>query len=75
MEQLNLAWLRQVRRARHISSKRAAAAIGKTRTTLWRYENGRTAITTDDLLALAKLYGGSVADVFCERLGDEDAGV
>ena len=72
MERLNLAKLRQARHARHISSARAAKGIGKTRSTVWRYENGKTAITTEDLLALAKLYGCSVADFFYRDLEDTD---
>lgn len=70
MEKLNLAWLRKARRDKHISSARAAKVIGKTRSTLWRYENGKTEITTEDLLKLAQLYGCSVTDFFCKEMGE-----
>ena len=50
-------YLRRLRRQRHLDLTEAAAMIGKSRSTLWRYENGQTNMSAATLLQLAELYG------------------
>ena len=53
-------FLRRLRRQRHLSLAEAAALLGKSRTTVWRYENGRVNMPSEMLLRLAEFYGVSV---------------
>ena len=53
-------FLRRLRRQRHLSLAEAAALLGKSRTTVWRYENGRVNMPAAMLLRLAEFYGVSV---------------
>ena len=50
-------FLRRLRRQRCLSLGEAAALLGKSRTTLWRYENGRVNMPSEMLLRLAEFYG------------------
>ncbi len=63
MERLNLGWLRQVRRRKHMTTDSVAKAIGKDRSTIWRYETGQTTMSVDILFQLLHLYGASIVDV------------
>ena len=53
-------FLRRLRRQRRLSLEEAAALLGKSRTTIWRYENGRVNMPSAMLLRLAEFYGVSV---------------
>ena len=72
MEKLNLSWLKQARRSKHLSVKRVAASIGKTRGAVWRYDAGVTDIPVRTLCKLLNLYGVSVVDVFCQEVDPND---
>lgn len=70
MEQLNLGWLRQARRKKKMTTEAVAKAIGKDRSTVWRYETGQTAMTVNILFRLLQLYGISIKDVVMVKEGD-----
>ena len=53
-------FLRRLRRQRRLSLEEAAALLGKSRTTIWRYENARVNMPSAMLLRLAEFYGVSV---------------
>lgn len=53
-------FLRRLRRQRRLSLGEAAAMLGKSRSTLWRYENGRVNMPSEMLLRLAEFYGVSL---------------
>ena len=53
-------FLRRLRRQRRLSLGEAAALLGKSRSTLWRYENARVNMPSGMLLQLAEFYGVSV---------------
>jgi len=63
MEQLNLNWLRKARRNKRLTLNAVAAAIGKSRSTIWRYEAGEIPLTVDILFQILDLYGLSITDV------------
>lgn len=60
METINLQWLRQARRKKHLNLTQAADLIGKNKTTLWRWENGKSQISMRNLFKLAHIYGVEV---------------
>lgn len=70
MESINLNWLRQARRKRHLSVDRVAELVGKDRTTIWRYENGITPLTVEMLFQLLNIYNLSIVDVLVKEGGD-----
>ena len=70
MESINLNWLRQARRKRHLTVDRVAEMVGKDRTTLWRYENGSTPLTVDMLFRLLDIYQLSILDLLVNEGGD-----
>ena len=70
MESINLNWLRQARRKRHLTVERVAELVGKDRTTIWRYENGITPMTVDMLFKLLAIYHLSVVDVVVKEGGE-----
>lgn len=72
MEQLNLSWLRQARRRKKMSLEKAASIVGKNRSTMFRYENGKTPLTIDTLLQLLNSYGVSIMDVIAVKEDDND---
>ena len=53
-------YLRRLRRQRRLSLAEAAQLIGKSRSTVWRYENDKINMSAATLLQLAELYGVSV---------------
>jgi transcriptional regulator with XRE-family HTH domain len=55
--------LASARKQRHMSLGMASRYSGIPKSTLWRYEEGRSRIPADAVAALAKLYGISVAQV------------
>ena len=63
MEMLNLGWLRQARRNKRMTTEAVAKAIGKDRSSVWRYETGITDMTVDVLFKLLCLYKRSIMDV------------
>ncbi len=60
--------LASARKQRHMSLGMAARDSGISKTTLWRYENGRSRVPADMVSVLAKLYGVNVASI----LGGDD---
>ena len=46
------------------TQREVADKIGVNRTSVWKWETGRTRISGDDLIKLCKLYGISVDDIF-----------
>ena len=63
MEKINLNWLRNARREKHLTLKSVAELIGKDRSTMWRYEAGEIPITVDVFFQLLQIYGISITDV------------
>ena len=55
-----------------MTTNMAAKAIGKDRSTIWRYETGQTPITVDVLFKLLHLYEVSVVDVVMVSKGADD---
>ena len=53
-------YLRRLRRQRSLGIGEAAKKLGKSRTTLWRYENGQVNMPASMLLKLAEFYGVGV---------------
>ncbi|MBQ4213165.1 MAG: helix-turn-helix transcriptional regulator [Selenomonas sp.] len=70
MESINLNWLRQARRKRHLTVDHVAEMVGKDRTTLWRYENGSIPLTVDMLFRLLDIYQLSILDLLVNEGGD-----
>ena len=56
-------FLRRLRRQRRLSLEETAALLGKSRTTIWRYENARVNMPSAMLLQLAEFYGVSVGEL------------
>lgn len=71
MESINLNWLRQARRQRHLTVDRVAELVGKDRTTIWRYENGITPMTIEMLFQLLNIYKLSITEVVVKEGGDD----
>ena len=61
-------FLRRLRRQRRLSLAEAARLLGKSRSTIWRYENDKVNMSAAMLLQLAELYGVSV-----DQLDDKQA--
>lgn len=53
-------YLRRLRRQRRLSLAEVAGLLGKSRSTVWRYENDKINMSAATLLQLAELYGVSV---------------
>lgn len=60
---INIDLLRRLRRNRKLKIIDVARIVGRTRTSMWRYENGQTTIPTEVLVKLADFYGVSVDDL------------
>lgn len=63
MESINLEWLRQARRKKHLHLAQVAKLLGKNKATVWRWENGKSQISMKNLFKLANLYGIEINDV------------
>lgn len=63
MEQINLSWIRKARRTAGLTLAQVAEAIGRDRSSVWRYENGKMVMPTDVLFKLLNLYKVSIKDV------------
>lgn len=63
METINLQWLRQARRKKHLNLAQVAKYLGKNKATVWRWENGRSQISMNNLFKLANLYGIEVSSL------------
>lgn len=63
METINLQWLRQARRKKHLNMAQVAKHLGKNKATIWRWENGKSQISMNNLCKLAHLYGIEVSSV------------
>ena len=68
MQKLDLGMLRSARRQKHLSTRSAAAVIGKDKNAIFRYENGITSPRVKDLLALLDAYGIEAKDVFSHTI-------
>ena len=60
-------YLRRLRRERRLSLAEAAALLGKSRSTVWRYENDKVNMSAATLLQLAKLYGVSLDQLTTDK--------
>lgn len=58
--QVNIDYLRRLRRQRKMKLNDVAQLVGKDRSTMWRYENGVVEMPTDVLFTLADYYQVSV---------------
>lgn len=58
--QVNIDYLRRLRRRRKIKLSDVAQLVGKDKSTIWRYENGIIEMPTGVLFALADYYQVSV---------------
>jgi len=63
LETINLEWLRQARRKKHLNLLQVAKYLGKNKATIWRWENGKSSISMKNLFKLAALYEVSVNDL------------
>ena len=61
-------YLRRLRRERRLSLAEAAALLGKSRSTVWRYENDKVNMSAATLLQLAKLYGVSLDQLTTDKV-------
>ena len=64
---IDVDYLRRLRRERRLSLAEAAALLGKSRSTLWRYENDKVNMSAATLLQLAKLYGVSLDQLTTDK--------
>ena len=64
---IDVDYLRRLRRERRLSLAEAAALLGKSRSTLWRYENDKVSMSAATLLQLAKLYGVSLDQLTTDK--------
>jgi predicted transcriptional regulator len=60
-------FLRRLRRQRRLSLGEAATLLGRSRTTIWRYENGRVNMPSEMLLRLAEFYGVSLEQLTTDK--------
>mgnify|MGYP003589181891 CR=1 FL=1 len=60
---IDVDFLRRLRRQRRLSLAEAAVLLGKSRTTIWRYENDRVNMPSAMLLRLAEFYGVSIDEL------------
>ena len=65
---IDVDFLRRLRRERRLSLAEAAALLGKSRSTLWRYENDKVNMSAATLLQLAKLYGVSLDQLTTDKV-------
>lgn len=63
MESINLEWLRQARRKKHLHLAQVAKLLGKNKATVWRWENGKSQISMKNLFKLTNLYGIEVCSL------------
>ena len=63
METINLEWLRQARRKKHLNLLQVAKYLGKNKATVWRWENGKSQISMKNLFKLANLYDVEVSSL------------
>ena len=61
-------FLRRLRRQRRLSLIDAAAMMGKSKSCLWRYENGKIVMSANTLLQLAELYGVSLDQLTTHKM-------
>ena len=64
---IDVDYLRRLRRERRLSLAEAAALLGKSRSTLWRYENDKVNMSAATLLQLSKLYGVSLDQLTTDK--------
>ena len=64
---IDVDFLRRLRRGNRLSLAEAAALLGKSRSTLWRYENDKVNMSAATLLQLAKLYGVSLDQLTTDK--------
>lgn len=54
--QVNIDYLRRLRRQKKMNLSDVAQLVGKDRSTVWRYENGKIEMPTEVLFILADFY-------------------
>ena len=75
MEDINLSWIRKARRNAGCTLAQAAKSIGRDRSSVWRYENGKMAMPIDVLFKLLNSYNVSIKDVIEVKEDPADAGI
>ena len=60
-------YLRRLRRQKRLCLDEVASVIGKSRSTMWRYENARVDMAASTLLHLARFYGVSVDQLTTDK--------
>ena len=65
---IDVDFMRRLRRERRLSLAEAAALLGKSRSTVWRYENDKVNMSAATLLQLAKLYGVSLDQLTTDKV-------
>lgn len=61
--QINIDYLRRLRRDKRLKLDDIAAIVGKNRVSVWRYEAGKVNIPVDVLLKLSDYYQVSIDDL------------
>lgn len=72
MIKLNLGLLKKARRNKKLTTQKVGELIGRDRTTIWRFETGKTDIPTKILCQLLNIYCVTPRDVFTIVQGDKD---
>lgn len=65
---VDIDFLRRLRRQRKLGLDDVAALIGKSRSTVWRYENDKTNMSAATLILLAEIYGVAVDQLTTNKL-------
>lgn len=66
--QVDIDYLRRLRRQRKLCLGDVAAMIGKSRSMIWRYENDRCNMSAATLILLAELYQVSLDQLTTDKL-------
>ena len=65
--QIDVDYLRRLRRNKKMKIEQVAKLIGKSRSMLWRYENGQANMTAETLVKLAELYEVSLEKLITNK--------
>lgn len=65
--QIDVDYLRRLRRNKQMKIEQVAKLIGKSRSMLWRYENGQANMTAKTLVKLAELYEVSLEKLITDK--------
>lgn len=70
MTKLNLGLLKKARRNQKLSTRKVGLTLQRDRTTVWRFETGKTDIPSKILCRMLDLYGITPMDVFVRTQED-----